>query len=383
MKKKLLALALCACTVFSVAGCGNKEGKEVKYETKYELGQYKGIEVDSSLKTVDSKLVDEYLQSELEYHATDEEVKEGTLAKEDCVKISYKSTVEDKEYKTSEGTVITLNDNGFTVDGVVDAIIGKNVGDKLSLDLKLASDFSDKDVAGKDIHFDITIEAKVVKNIPECTDEFVKEKYGYLGLTTKDELLRFLEEDIYISQIYSDIWDVIMDNLKMESYDTDKLNELTADLEEYEEYNIYMTYGIDMDTYLSYLGMDKDEYSKLVEDSAKEYMKQEILVDAIAEKENLTITDELYEAKLLEYAKAYGFDTVEEFQTNYSDMTRDDFEFTILSELVIKNVCESVVFVDGLGLRTEEETSSEASTEKATDEATTGEAITGEEETTK
>ena len=369
MKKKLLALALCACTVFTVAGCSKKE---VKHETKYELGQYKGIEVDSSLKTVDDKTVEDYLQSELKYHSTDEDVKEGVLAKNDRVKVTYKSTVDGKEYKSAEGYVFELKDKGFSVDGVVDAIIGKNVGEKLSLDLKLASDFSDKTVAGKDIHFDITIEAKVVTNVPEFTDEFVKEKYGYLGLTNKDEFLKFLEEDIYISQIYSEVWDVVMENLKMESYDTDKLKDLTAELQEYEEYQIYITYGIDMATYLGYLGMDEDEYADLVEESAKEYMKQEVLVHAIAEKENLTITDELYETKLLEYAKAYGYDTVEDFQKDYSDMTREDFEFTILSELVIKNVCESVVFVDGLGLRSEEETSSEASTEKATDEATSG-----------
>lgn len=378
MKKKLLAIALCVCTVFSVAGC-DKAKKEEKQETKYELGQYKGIEVDSSLKTVDKKLVDEYLESELKYHSKDEDVKEAVLAKEDRVKITYKSTVDGKEYKSATGSVITLNDKDFTVPGVVDAIIGKNVGEKLSLDLKLPKDFSDKNVAEKDIHFDITIEAKVINVKPEFTDDFVKDKYGYLGLNTKDELLKYLEEDIYISQIYNDIWDVIMENLNMESYDTDTLNDLTKELKEYEEYNIYMTYGIDLDTYLGYMGIDEDEFNELVEKNAKQYMKQEILVRAIAEQEQLVISDELYEKKILEYAKAYGFETVEEFQSQYGDMTREDFEFTILSELVIKNVCESVVFVDGLGLRTEEESSTgEGSTEKATDEATTG-----EEETTK
>lgn len=376
MKKKLLAVALCVCTVFSVAGCKEKDKKT---DTKYELGQYKGIEVDSSLKTVEKDKVDEYLQSELEYHSTDEEKKEGVLEKDGKAKISYKSTVDGEEYKTSEGYLITLNDTGFNVDGVVDALIGKNVGDKLSLDLKLDEDFGDSTVAGKDIHFDITIEAKVVTVVPEFTDEFVKEKYGYLGLATKDEFLKFLEEDIYISQIYSEVWDEIMGNLKMKSYDSEKLEQLKSDLEEYEEYQIYMTYGMDIDAYLEAMGMDKEKYSELVEESAKEYMKQEILVDAIAEAENITVTDELYDQKILEYAKAYGFETVEEFESNYSDMTRDDFEYTILSELVIKKVCENVKFVDGLGLRSEKETA----TEGATGESTTGEATTGEEETTK
>ena len=379
MKKKLLAIALCMCTVFSAAGCSKKDSKkEEKQETKYELGQYKGIEVDSSLKTVEPEMVEEYLQSELQRYATDEELKEGVLEKDGKAKITYKSTVDGAEYKTSEGYLIPLTDSGFNVAGVVDALIGKSVGETLSLDLKLADDFSDTEVAGKDIHFDITIEAKVVTVVPEFTDEFVKEKYGYLGLSTKDELRKYLEEDIYVSQIYTEVWDVVMENLKVESYDTDKLDQLATELEEYEEYQVYMTYGIEMDAYLEYLGMDAEEFSKTVKESAKEYMKQEILVDAIAEKEGIEISDELYEAKIFEYAQAYGFETVDEFQSYYGDMTREDFEFTILSELVIEVICDNVVFVDGLGLRTEEETSSEASTEQATDEASTG-----EEETTK
>lgn len=384
MKKKLLALALCVCTVFSVAGCDKNKKKDEKTETKYELGQYKGIEVDSSLKTVDQKTVEESLKGELEYHSKDEELKEGVLAKEDRVKITYKSTVDDKEYKSATGKVITLKDKGFDVQGVVDALIGKKVGEKLTLDLTLPSDFSDTTVAGKAIHYEITIEAKVINVVPEFTDEFVKEKYGYLGLSTKDDFLKFLEEEIYISQIYSDVWDVVMENLKMESYDSEKLEELAKELKEYEEYSVYMTYGIDMTTYLNYLGMDEEEFDKVVEDSAKEYMKQEILVDAIAEAEGLVVSDALYEEKILEYAKAYGFDTVEEFQSNYGEMTREDFEFTILSEQVIELIVDNVVFVDGLGLRTEEESSSEqTSTEKSTDEATTGETTTKEEETTK
>ena len=384
MKKKLLAIALCMCTVFSVAGCKEKAKKEEKQETKYELGQYKGIEVDSSLKTVDQKDIDAYLESELKYHATDENLKEGVLEKDGRAKITYVSTVDGKEYKKSEGYIISLTSTGFNVAGVVDALIGKNVGEKLSLDLKLDEKFSDTTVAGKDIHFDITIEAKVISVVPEFTDEFVKDKYGYLGLSTKDDFLKFLEEDIYVSQIYSEVWDVVMENLKMVSYDTDTLEQLATELEEYEEYQIYMTYGIDMKTYLSYMGMDEDDYSEMVKESAKEYKKQEILVDAIAEAEGLEITDELYDAKILEYAKAYGFETVEEFESYYGDMTRDDFEFTILSELVIKLICDNVVFVDGLGLRTEEESSSgQTSTEASTGEATTGEATTKEEETTK
>ena len=116
-----------------------------------------------------------------------------------------------------------------------------------------------------------------------------------------------------------------------------------------------------------------------MEEAAKAYLKQEMVVKAIAEKENLVITDEIYQEEMLQFAKSYGYDTVEEFEKAYeSSMTKEDFEFTVMTYLVEEIVCESVEFVEGYGLRTEEETSGETST----GETTTGEATTGDEETT-
>lgn len=384
MKKRLLAVALCVCTAFSAAACGNKDaneettGKENKTEGKITLGEYKGIKVDASLATVSDEEVQEYLQSVLNNCSETEELTEGVLEKDGKAKISYTSTVDGEEYKNAEGANLNLTETGFDVEGFVDGLIGHSVGETVELDLTLAEDFSDTEVAGKNIHFTVTIEAKINTVVPEFTDDFVKGKFDYLGLATQQDLLDYLRNEILINQIYSEIWQEVLDNATVESYDSDDLEAMAEECAEYQEYMIYAYTGYDLSTYLSAIGQSEDEFMEEMRETAKNYLKQEMLIKAIAEEEGIEMTDELYQEKMLEYAKSYGCDTVAEFEeTNADRMTKEDFEYEILAYEVIEMVCESVEYVENLGLRNEQETSSENNTgdttENTSEETTAGE----------
>lgn len=383
MKKRLLAVALCMCTAFLSVACGGGEdngNKETKTEAKYELGEYKGIKVDASLSSVPQEDIDKYLEQFLQYNAKEEEIKEGTLAKGDVIKVTYKSTVDGKEYKNSVGYKVTLSDKGFAVDGFVDGLIGKNVGEKVTLNLKLPSDWSEKDYANKDIVFEVTIECIVKTVVPELTDEYVTENFSYLGLKTKDDFVKYITEDVlYIDRIYYEVWEEVLKNFNVISYDSDKLKGVITEYAESFEYDLYVYYQMDLESYFEQYSVSEEEHNKQIEDSAKAYLKQEMLIDAIAEAEGITITEEMYQKEMLEMAGAYGYKTVAEFEEAYKDsMTREDFEYSILSYLVEEFVCKNVVFVEGFGLRNEEESSSGNTETGTVSEATTGEAATEE-----
>lgn len=377
MKKRLLAIALCLCTAFSVSACGDDEvvEKEKKVEGKITLGEYKGLEVDASLATASEKEVDEYLQSVLESYSTTEELSEGVLEKDGKAKVSYTSTVDGEEYKNSEGTTISLTEDGFSVDGFVDGLIGHSVGETVELDLTLSKDFSDEEVAGKGIHFSAKIEAKLNTVVPEFTDEFVSSNFDYLDLKTKDDLIEYLNNDIIISKAYSEIWQEILDNATVESYGTDELQDMVDKYTEYQEYVIYMQTGYELVDYLELIGKTADDFKNDMTEAAKSYLKQEMLIDAIAEKEGIEITDEFYQEKMYEFARLYGYDSVEEYEKAYEgSKTKEDFELDIRAFEVQELVCKSVKYVENLGLRSEKETSSEGeTTEGASEETTSGE----------
>ena len=385
MKKKLLAIALCLCTAFSVAACSGEETQgenetetqEQKTEAKLTLGEYKGIKVDASLKEVSEDDIQSYLDSVLESKSTEEEVTGVTFAADDIAKLDYTCTIDGEEYKSQTGAKITLNETGFDVDGFTDSIIGKSTGDEFEVTLKLADDFGDTDVAGKDATFKITLQAKINVILPEFTDEFVASNFDYLDISTTEEMLAYLERDLRINQVYGEIWSsVVLEEAVVESYDSDDLTAMTNEYAEYQEYMLYYYYGYSLDDYLTAYGLTKDDFLSSMEESAKSYLKSEMVVNAIAEAEGIVVTDEVYQKEMLQFAKSYGYETVEEFEEAYSDMTKEDFEMTVLTYLVEEMVCESVEFVEGYGLRSEEETSGE--TESSTDETSSEESSSEE-----
>lgn len=381
MKKKLLAIALCLCTAFSFTACGgddsdgsNNQQNAESTEAKITLGEYKGLKVDSSLATVDQTSVQQYLDSILTASAETEEITEGVLAEGNKIRVSYTSTVDGAEYKNGEGSTVELTDSGFIVEGFTDGLIGHSVGDTVELDLKLPDNFSDTDVAGKDIHFSVTIEAILNTVVPEFTDEYVTGNFGAIGLSTKDDLLNYLERDLRISQIYSEIWEEIVTNATVDSYDEEKLSTLTQERANYQEYQIYDSYGVELATYLEAFSVSEEEFMSDMEEYAKSYLKEEMVINAIAEAEGIEITDEVYQDKMMEIANAYGFATVSELEEYYAEsMTKEDFEYKVRTYLVQEFVCENVEFVEGYGLRSEQEseTSSEDATEGESTEDTT------------
>lgn len=380
MKKRLLAIALCLCTVFSIAACSSDDGKDEKEKTvgKLTLGEYKGLKVDASLKTVPKENVDKYVESVLNAFATKEDVKDTTvvLAKGDEVKLSYEAKVDGKAYDSMKSETMELTENGFYLEGLVDAIIGKNVGSEFEVTIKAPEKFTDATVAGKDIVFSVKLEAKVKTIIPELTDDFVKENYDYRELSTVDELLADIEKELYIQQIVDEIFPEIVDNAKAESYDSEEYDKMyQTELDYIEYYASY--YGIDKDNYVKSLyGMTMEQFQENVKKSIEAYLKQKMVYEEIAKAENLEITDEIYNEKMMEFAEAAGCKTIEEFLKYYEGYyTEEDFRLTILAHLVDTFLYETVEFVDGYGLREEESTSGskEENTSGTGEEATTGE----------
>ena len=91
-----------------------------------------------------------------------------------------------------------------------------------------------------------------------------------------------------------------------------------------------------------------DEWNQQVSSIVESYMKDELIINAIAEAENITVSDEEFEKKMFEYAKLYGFNTVEEFREMYGDsVTEDDFRYSVKAYKVQEFVSLSANIVEG------------------------------------
>ena len=376
MKKKFLAVALCMCTVFSMTGCGEDteeqttvaESEEVVFgDGEITLGEYLGLTAYED----DVKVTDTALESTVDYilnmDATTEYVEEGTVEEGMKIKVSYKGTVDGKEFAggTSEGTVISMSDTGFSVKGFVDALIGHSVGETVEMDLTLPEDFATTDVAGKAVHYSATIKSIVVTVVPELNDEFVSTNYGPLGFTTVSEFYEYVKSTMYTNNVYSAIWDSVLDNAVVKSYNKEEYDDYYKYVSEGQEAYIYNYYGYNLDEYLSLKSMTRDEWNADMKNKTLKYLKEDMVIAAIAEAESIEVTEEDYNRIMFEFAKNYGYDTVEEFTTAYTDTTEEEFKTAVLTYKVQEFVAKGAKVVEGSATTPAEETTENDTTTPA------------------
>lgn len=101
------------------------------------------------------------------------------------------------------------------------------------------------------------------------------------------------------------------------------------DLEKYVTQSLTSTYrqyaemyGMDFGTFLStYMGMDEDTFSGKAKEAADKTLKQELLLSAIAEKENIMVTDADYQQGLSDYAAKYGYESADALLADFDEAT--------------------------------------------------------------
>ncbi len=345
MKKKIIfAAALIGMTmVFSACGSNEKYTTiDASLESKItELAQYKGLTYAPAQVTVTDEDVEEEMEMELSWYGTYEKIPDKTVAEEgDTVNIAFKGTINGEEFEqgTSESYDLILG-TGEMIEGFEEAIIGKNVGDKVTVDLVFPEDYDDESVAGQNVTFEITLNQIEEYVEPELTDEFVKENLEYENIeafreATRNSLVESLMEDAR-EEAQSGLIAEIMDNSTFEMVEDEIEAYREAMIEEYEAYaEMYgMAYG---DFLEMFMGTTEETFAEDSKGMAEESIKNILIYQAIIDKEDLGITEKEYKKAIKEMAKEYEYDSVEEFEADYDKPS-------IIEEMLYEKVMDFIV----------------------------------------
>lgn len=274
------------------------------------LGAYKNLKI----KKEEVKVTDEEVANEIE-HLRNEfaeiKVKEdGEVETGDTAVIDFKGFVDGKELDGASGVnyPLEIGSNMF-IHGFEDAIIGMKVDETKSIDLKFPDDYT-PDLAGKKVKFDITLKEIKTRIIPEIDEDFF-EDLGYEKVTNekelKEEVKKILTErkeqdndDKYLDEILNKA----SNNMKVEIYEEIIHDEIHRLMSQFEE-QLKMQ-NLTLDQYLEYTKMTKDDLHKNMEPEAIKRIKYRFLLEEVAEKENIEVTEEEADKDAEEMAKNYG-----------------------------------------------------------------------------
>lgn len=294
--------------VISVGKEGFTFKATVTVEPEVEIENYKGIEVAKKPTEVTEEILDEEIQKIRERNSRLVTVEDRPAENGDSVVIDFEGFVDDVAFEggKAENYTLALGSGNF-IPGFEEQIVGHNTNDAFTITVTFPEDYQVDDLKGKEAQFKIVLHEIKAKELPEFDDEFIKD------ISEKETVEEYKEE----------LKSEVAQRLQKES-EQDVENQLTTKLTEllkaeipeamYEntvddmlrEFDMRLrSQGMDMQTYMQYMGMDKDGLRAMYRPQAEQRVKLRLALDKIAQLENLTADDAAVEAEYERMAESY------------------------------------------------------------------------------
>jgi len=324
---------------------GIKRGKPFVYDATIEIGPnldpqgYSGMEVKSELEKepeVADKDIDEVMSTLREQRAEYNDVERGA-EEGDLVVIDFTSTIDGEEPKDSgaEDYMVKLGDKTM-LPGFEDALKGIKKGDQKEIKLVLPYDFHEVAIAGKEAAFKVKVKAVKEKVLHDLDDEFAKD----LECENLDELRSKVRDNIVAQRkaiVTKEVKEkVTAELIEKNSFDLPEslLNQYVKPMLEKVDGNIKQGTSEPEDAHLSREALEK-KYAKIAESQ----LRRDMIMDAIAEKESLTVSSEEIDARIADVAKESG-ESVEAVKENIEKQNMT----TLLKKSLLDEKVFSVIF---------------------------------------
>ena len=352
MKKRILAFLLVILSVVAVfAGCSKKIYNYDSYEQYIKLGKTDGIEINKS--DVEDGIVGEFRGL---YDVTNDKLTETTYSKTeddvyiekwDVVNIDYVGKKDGVAFEggTATGYDLTISSNSF-IDGFEDGLIGYKIGDKPVLNLTFPANYSNAELAGKDVVFEVKINSiKRTTGYPEYNDENIAKKTGYKTVAEFDENIRKkVTNNLIWQKLYSDCKVVKYPETELKKYYEQSIDSIEA--------NATM-FGMTLSSYVKqYYGASsmKVFYSQMASQAQSQVKQELIILRFIEVKPEFKMDETKYAAEVEklynEYVTEQNYkDSFKKFKKQYD---RKALEITIYYDIVMDYLREKCVIVDDI-----------------------------------
>lgn len=339
------------------------------------LGKYKGVEYKKNAPVVEDHEIQKELERLQEMNSRLIPVEDRPAKEGDQCNIDFEGSIDGKLFDggKAEGHTITLGSHAF-IPGFEDQICGHSVGEEFDVNVKFPDDYHSEEVKGKDAVFKVKLNEIKEKELPELDDEFASEisEFETLDEYKEDLKKKMLEEkegadrkaaeDLIIEKIIH-LAEFKVPDLMLK----DKTEEVYKDYCARLEQN-----GLTIEQYLNMVGQKPEDVKKEIEPMALTDLKRRIVLEAVADAEDIQINDEDVETEIAELAKAYSLEP-EEFKKIIPEEAMGNLREDI-------RIARAADFVYDNGIGVEEEENTEEIKEEAADEETAEEKAESQEE---
>ena len=302
------------------------------------LGKYKGVEVEAADVTVSDEEVEAAIVREQEKNARTIEVTDRPVKSGDQTVIDFEGFVDGVAFEGGKGTDYPLTiGSGAFIPGFEDALIGAEIGKETDVNVTFPEEYQEKSLAGKPAVFKCTVKSIKEKELPELDDEFASEVSEFDTLAEYKESVKADLEVKKLSDAKAAKQDAVIDKIiedsKMDIPDAMLQTEQKNMINEFAQR--MQAQGLTLQQYMQFSGMDNEKFMEQVKPQALSRIQSRLVLEEIAKAENITVTEEDYEAELKTMAEAYALEL-----DKVKDMVGDEGRKQIEKDILVKKALE-------------------------------------------
>ncbi|HET6998920.1 MAG TPA: trigger factor [Solirubrobacterales bacterium] len=297
---------------------------EVGVRPPAKLGEYKGLEVGRKEEEVPDEVIDTEVERLREGFARLEPV-EREAAEGDSLLIDFEGLIDGTAFEggKAEDYLLALG-SGQLIEGFEEQLVGTRAGEERKVEVSFPEDYQAEHLSGKDAVFNVVVKEVREKNLPELDDDFASDASEF---ETLEELRADISEKVgaALNSRAEEDFRVAAIDAAVDAATVD----VPADLvtaratERWERMERQLAQrGMDPNAFLQMQGKTREELIEESKPDAERELKREAVVTAIAEAEEIEISDEdLVEA--LEHSAEHERTTPEKLLQRLRENGRD------------------------------------------------------------
>ena len=313
----------------------------VKPEVK--ISSYKGMKIRQYAYTVQESEIDAEIDRVRDRNARKVPVEGRPAQNGDIANIDFVGTVDGVKFEGGEaqGFDLTLGSGQF-IPGFEDQVVGMNVGEEKDVNVTFPENYQAAELKGKAAVFAVKLNGLKAKELPEVTDEFIKDATGSENLDAWKEKtkknLQVQADRRSNDATENSILEAIAANTEVVIPQAMIEREIDGLVKKFEYQLMYQ--GLKLQDYLDFLKVTEADFRKNYQEQAEKNVKSQLIISELIKTENIEATEEEIDAKIAADAASVE-KSVEEYKANMDprqvDYIRNDIIITKLFNFLKEN----------------------------------------------
>ena len=281
---------------------------EVFVKPDVTLGEYKGVEVKKEHTLVTEDDVNAEIEKERNKQAAEVSVDDRAVAEGDTVNLDYSGSVDGVKFAggTAEGQTLKIGSHTF-IPGFEEQLEGQKAGDDVEVKVTFPETYFVDALKGKEAEFKVHINDVKRKQLPALDDAFAKsisqfDKMDDLKASVKQQMqlqaIQQAEEAYHEALVAQAVANAKVD-IPHEMVDQ-RIDEIVEEISMNLE-----SRDMKLADYLKNIGQTEEQLRKNYEKTAEEQVRQGLVLETIAEKEELDVTNQ--DLSMEVYSMAHQF----------------------------------------------------------------------------